>query len=220
MDALDLMWTEPLSWLILLGGLIWLVVAYRRAGRFRVLRSASIAGLSLWLVAAFAITIYPIDLEAPKTDRFYVQSFVPLWGTIESIANSDGYLLDEVEYAGAKEEISEDLEIPVEEVNLDRRVRGVGLMTALKDPIGNVVLFLPLGFLAALGWEQMRDPKRILIAGASVSGGIELSQLLFGLGSLGTIDDVIFNTLGALLGWVGWWVSAEVTADVRKTGVW
>ena len=218
-DALDLMWTETLSWLIIAAALVWIVLEYRRAGRLRLFRTAAIAGLGVWLVAAFAITIYPIELEAPEANRFEVKSFVPLWGTIEAIADADGYLLDEDEWMRRRQAMADERGIPVEEVNFDRKVHGPGLSVVLKDPIGNTVLFLPLGFLAALGWASMRSPLRALHAGAIVSGGLELSQALFGLGSLGTIDDVIFNSLGALLGWGAWWITSDVYEDVRGS-VW
>ncbi|MBT8216624.1 MAG: VanZ family protein [Acidimicrobiia bacterium] len=219
-DALDLMWTEPLSWLVLIGAALWIALAYRRDGRLNMMKTVAIAGLGVWLVAAFAITIYPIELEAPRADRFEVKSIVPLWGTIEAIADADGYWMDEDDWMRQRQAIADERGVPVESVNLDRKVHGPGLSVVLKDPIGNTVLFLPLGFLAAFGWQHMRDPKRILMAGAAVSGGIELSQLLFGLGSLGTIDDVIFNTLGALFGWVGWRVSVDAAASIRRQAIW
>jgi len=173
--------------------------------------------LSEW--AALAITIYPIDLEAPAAYRVEVKSFVPLWGTIEAIADSGGYVMTEEEWMARRVELAEEWAVPLAEVNLDRRVHGPGVTAVLKDPIGNVVLFMPLGFLAAVGWAPMRDPRRVLLAGAAVSGGIELSQMLFGLGSLGTIDDVIFNSLGALAGWVPWRVTVDVAEDLRS-GLW
>jgi hypothetical protein len=215
MDALGLMWTEPFSYLIFAATVVAIVVSIRRSGRLQPLRHLAMAGLGVWLVAAFAMTIYPIELEPPAADRLDIKSAVPLWGTIESFANADGYFLTDLDWATERQRLADSDGVPVEEIRLERKVRGVGLSGALKDPLGNVVLFAPLGFLAPLVWTGMRDPKRILLAGVCVSGGIELSQLLFGLGSLGTIDDVIFNSLGALIGWVGWWVITGSIASVR-----
>ncbi len=217
-DALGLMWTEPLSWIILVAAGAWILFELRQAGRLQPLRALAIAGLGVWMVSALAITVYPLDyLQGPALYRFDVQSVVPLWGTAESIANSGDHLMPEAHWMAERERLARDAGVPVEEINLDRRVRGVGLAQALKDPIGNVVLFLPLGFLAALGWEQLRDPRRALLAGAAVSGAIELSQLLFGLGSLGTVDDVIFNSLGALIGWAAWSAIFDLTRSVRAS---
>jgi len=59
---------------------------------------------------------------------------------------------------------------------------------------------VPLGiFLAAL-WPTMRSWKRIALAGFCFSLAIELSQLFTNRGT--NIDDLIANTLGAVLGYV------------------
>ena len=56
-----------------------------------------------------------------------------------------------------------------------------------------------------------------MLLGAGVSASIELAQLLFGLGSLGTIDDVIFNTLRTVLGF-GLWSAARRTIRSGNRG--
>ena len=65
--------------------------------------------------------------------------------------------------------------------------------------IGNVVLFLPLGFLAPFVWKNM-SWKRALLLGAGVSAVIELVQPVFGRSC--DVDDVLTNALGALLGYL------------------
>lgn len=62
----------------------------------------------------------------------------------------------------------------------------------------NIVLFVPLGFLLPLIWERENNPWKILLAGVSFSLLIELSQLL-NLRST-DIDDLLLNTLGAMIG--------------------
>jgi glycopeptide antibiotics resistance protein len=74
--------------------------------------------------------------------------------------------------------------------------------------IGNVVAFVPLGFL----WPLLRPSRRgwiaVLGVGAGLSLAIELSQLLISL-VIGypyrqaDVDDVLLNTTGALLGYGG-----------------
>lgn len=69
------------------------------------------------------------------------------------------------------------------------------------DPIGcalNVVLFLPLGFSIPLVWKRVDRAFTIGAMGFSFSLAIELSQLLNHRAT--DIDDLILNTLGALLG--------------------
>ena len=71
------------------------------------------------------------------------------------------------------------------------------------DTIGyllNVVLFVPLGFFIPLVWKQMGKLSNSLLAGAAFSILIELSQLLSYRGT--DIDDLITNTLGAVIGYI------------------
>lgn len=201
MARLDLVWAEPLTWVVLAAAFGWVSLEYRRRGALDAKRSMVIGLLGLWLVATLAITIYPIasGYIDPGLHRLEVKSLVPLWGTIESFANADGYMMTEEEWLRRRAELAAEWGVSIEEVNLDRRVRGPG-SAVLKDPIGNLLLFVPLGFLGAVGWSGLRRTGRMWLVGAAISGLIELSQLFLGLGSLGTIDDVIFNSLGALVG--------------------
>ena len=62
--------------------------------------------------------------------------------------------------------------------------------------LGNIVMFIPLGFLISLLWNTKR--KNVVLIGFSVSLVIELLQLLLPRGT--DIDDIILNTFGAILG--------------------
>lgn len=64
----------------------------------------------------------------------------------------------------------------------------------------NIVMFLPLGFLVPLIWKQMANLVRILELGLGFSLFIEISQLL-NIRST-DVDDLLMNTLGALLGYL------------------
>lgn len=72
----------------------------------------------------------------------------------------------------------------------------------LFDSLGNIALFIPLGMLGViLLGETRRRILKVTITAALFSLGIELTQFLFELGRT-DVDDLFFNTLGALLG--GW----------------
>lgn len=62
----------------------------------------------------------------------------------------------------------------------------------------NVLLFLPIGLLLPLGWRE-QSWKTIALTGMLVSLGIEIAQWVLGTGWL-DLQDVITNTMGALLG--------------------
>ena len=67
--------------------------------------------------------------------------------------------------------------------------------------VGNVVMFVPFGFFAALLWQGFTW-RRALAAGLCITGFIECWQLL--VGRTTDIDDVILNTLGVFCGYLLW----------------
>lgn len=62
----------------------------------------------------------------------------------------------------------------------------------------NIVMFVPFGFLVPLIWRKMGKTIYITIAGFGLSASIEISQLFSYRGT--DVDDLIVNTLGAVLG--------------------
>jgi glycopeptide antibiotics resistance protein len=75
----------------------------------------------------------------------------------------------------------------------------------LVDWVGNVAIFVPLGFACALAaWPNRRQPRpgwwaRVLALGVLFSVGIEAAQLLVP-GRVTDVDDVILNGAGFLIG--------------------
>ena len=70
------------------------------------------------------------------------------------------------------------------------------------ENILNVLLFMPVGFLAGCGLRGM-TLKKVLFLGGGFSVFIELLQLIFKKGFCET-DDVIHNVLGCLIGYGLW----------------
>lgn len=73
--------------------------------------------------------------------------------------------------------------------------------------IGNIIMFLPFGFFAALLWKAI-DRKRIFLLGLAISGGIECWQLL--VGRTFDVDDLLLNTLGTVAGFWLWRLADHV----------
>ena len=74
------------------------------------------------------------------------------------------------------------------------------IVDPIKILIGNIVLFIPFGFLAPIAVRFLR--KSIIVTtilGMLISVAIETSQFLFTY-RVANIDDVILNTFGALIG--------------------
>lgn len=69
---------------------------------------------------------------------------------------------------------------------------------------GNVLLLMPLGFLAPIIWDKYNKLKNTMILGLVISFSIEILQLIeslmSGWGRITDIDDIICNVFGAIIG--------------------
>lgn len=74
------------------------------------------------------------------------------------------------------------------------------MLASPQNTLLNVALFLPLGFLLPLIWEQFRNIKHTVLFGFGMSLTIELLQMLTLRAT--DINDLITNTLGAYLGFL------------------
>ncbi len=89
--------------------------------------------------------------------------------------------------------------------------------------LGNIVMFMPLGFFPALLWRRWRRWKSLLV-GFWASFTIEFTQ--FFIGRFTDIDDVILNTAGALAGYGLYrlfrrlWPRAAEICKVREVSTW
>ena len=66
--------------------------------------------------------------------------------------------------------------------------------------VGNVVAFVPIGFLLPTVWPGRWTAWRVALAAAALSGSIEAAQYATGR-RVADVDDVTLNTAGALLGY-------------------
>ncbi|MCI8650153.1 MAG: VanZ family protein [Anaerotruncus sp.] len=87
-------------------------------------------------------------------------------------------------------------------VNLLPIVALIGLpaLDLFYNIVGNIVWFVPFGLLLPLAFPQHRAFQRAVFWGAGCSALIELSQYLLATG-IADLDDLLFNTIGAALGW-------------------
>jgi glycopeptide antibiotics resistance protein len=70
----------------------------------------------------------------------------------------------------------------------------------VSQAVGNVLLMLPIGLLGPLALPLLDRWWRVALLAATLSSCIELAQLLVPDRSA-DVDDVLLNTLGALLGY-------------------
>lgn len=73
----------------------------------------------------------------------------------------------------------------------------------LKNVLGNIAVFVPLGILLSVLFKK-KAVKKLIESGFLVSLAIELVQLVFHLG-ICDVDDLITNTIGVIIGITLYW---------------
>ena len=71
---------------------------------------------------------------------------------------------------------------------------------AVINLVGNVVMFVPLGFFTSMLWRQFHPLWRCALLGGGIIVCVELTQLLSRVGSCDS-DDVLLNVVGICLGY-------------------
>jgi glycopeptide antibiotics resistance protein len=77
------------------------------------------------------------------------------------------------------------------------------LRHAFINLVGNVVMFVPLGFFLPYLWKRQRNLFMCLLTGMLLIIGIEVTQFFSLLGCC-DVDDLILNMAGILLGYLCW----------------
>ena len=86
---------------------------------------------------------------------------------------------------------------------LGNRADQVSRFVAWKNLLGNVIMFIPLGFFVPLLWEKTRNFFKHLGWMFVIILAVELLQYVTGLGTC-DVDDLILNILGTSFGWLAW----------------
>ena len=90
------------------------------------------------------------------------------------------------------------LNISPDEINL---IPFRWITEGVRPYIENIILFVPLGFMLPCIWKKYEVLRKTALFGITFSFIIELSQL-FNRNRVTDIDDLLMNTLGALIGWI------------------
>lgn len=94
-------------------------------------------------------------------------------------------------------------------------VREIGWFGVSLNLIGNVVCFMPLGFVLPILFSRKWGLFQIVSVSCFTSGLIELLQLITKLGSC-DVDDIIMNTLGGLLGYILFLICNRIYRGTRR----
>ena len=93
----------------------------------------------------------------------------------------------------------------------------LGMKAFLLNVVGNVVAFVPCGFFLPIVSRRGRRWYNTILLCFSLSLSIELIQLVFKVGSF-DVDDLLLNTLGGVVGYVGNRVVQLVRIRRKKLG--
>ena len=85
---------------------------------------------------------------------------------------------------------------------------------AVRNLVGNLLMFLPLGIYLPILWTKCRKSQNTLLISFIALIGIELLQFITLLGSL-DIDDFILNICGILIGY-GLWKRVKVIQHLNS----
>ena len=69
--------------------------------------------------------------------------------------------------------------------------------------VGNVVLFVPIGYLMPQIWKKLRSFIKVFLITTVAVVAVEILQYLTGLGSC-DVDDLILNVPSAMIGYILW----------------
>ena len=83
---------------------------------------------------------------------------------------------------------------------------------ALKNLLGNIISFIPFGFLLPIVYKKFSSAIRVLSMGFASILLIETFQFFTKLGSF-DVDDIILNTIGIVCGYLVFWVTNRILVN-------
>lgn len=126
----------------------------------------------LYIISLVVVTIFPIPIQWLKEIWIYWwnNNFIPFYSIIDILSNSN-----------------------------------LGIITKLKQILGNIIIFIPIGFLVPFIWKSKKNITNIFLLGIIFSFSIEslqyiISLLLWFSYKVTDIDDILLNTLWAIIG--------------------
>ncbi|MBQ6857301.1 MAG: VanZ family protein [Lachnospiraceae bacterium] len=92
----------------------------------------------------------------------------------------------------------------------------LGYRAVVLNIFGNVLAFMPFGFILPEVWDQLNRWHIITILGFLFSLLVETAQLISRVGSF-DVDDLLLNTIGALIGYFAFVIVKGVWNRCRGT---
>lgn len=92
----------------------------------------------------------------------------------------------------------------------------LGVFVTATNLLGNVIIFLPLGFLMPMA-SKYRSFLATTVNCLLLSLAVELFQLISRVGSF-DVDDLLLNTIGGILGYISFLICNKVRRKYGTTG--
>lgn len=74
---------------------------------------------------------------------------------------------------------------------------------------GNIACFIPFGFFLPIIFKKIKNGVVVTILTFAFSLVVEITQLLFKIGSF-DVDDLLLNTIGGVIGYCVYWISKKI----------
>lgn len=105
--------------------------------------------------------------------------------------------------------------VPFKTINFYLFLADINLDIRVKNLVGNVVGFIPFGFILPLLARRYQKLGTVVLATFCLSLTYEILQLVFEFGSF-DVDDLILNTFGGFLGYIPFKVWQLMTRSRKK----
>lgn len=95
------------------------------------------------------------------------------------------------------------------------KLTDTGLHHMMLNVWGNVLCFVPFGFLVPIIYRKLRKAVLVIPLTFLFSFMVELLQLIFKIGSF-DVDDLVLNTSGGILGYIGFSIILFITKRMEN----
>lgn len=94
-------------------------------------------------------------------------------------------------------------------------IETLGIRSVILNIGGNIVGFMPLGFLVPMAFPKMRGTVLMILTSFTVTLLIETCQLVSCTGSF-DVDDLLLNTIGGIMGYGFYLIFTKAAAAWRE----
>lgn len=162
---------------------IWIVIRIvlfffkkMRRIKFALKREIIINIFFIYILCVLSLTLFPLYVQFGSNKDLSSLNLIPIVGTLKDISKTTGVW------------------------NMHNSMAKFWI----KNVFGNMFLLFPLGVMLPMLWKKFQRNTKVILVAFCSSISIETLQLLSGyIGNSGRafdVDDIILNTLGALIG--------------------